>query len=617
MRVTHRFGLAIALSAICLSWLLIKVSPPPPAAATASPRTAAAPLSTAVEAFLPRAWSALHGKPDALMRSEKALQSDASPCVVLLHAFDGKRRARSAGAAASGLTQALTRAAAALSSGRRPLVVRLDVLADPSPQRELPLDTLVDVESLNEALVIGPDGRIVLLPEMIRGVFTPRAGVAPLRDVLAACGELERALAISPGRQTLAVQRRRVHSWTYDGHAVTPLVRGAPLTGLPLTVAALHQAARRGGDYLSHSTDETGKLTYLYHPSRAEPSDAYNIVRHAGTVWSMLEVHAALPDPALLDAARRALGYLARAAPACPADPRQSWIVEDGRAKLGGSALAVVAFARYQELTGDRRHEAVMLSLGRYLLAQQDASGRFFPATRRVPDGAVLEPHSAYFPGESVLALLRLHRLTRDPAWLAAARRGADWLVDVRDAGVPTHALEHDHWLLYALRELCDVEPRANLARHGLRVAEAICADQLIDTANPDQIGMYSGKERSTPTATRSEGLVQAFYLARRTAPDRVPAILRALHLGLALQLRTQHVPESAMFFAEPSRLIGGFAAAPARPEVRNDAVQHNVCAILGAARLIEDERLTALDRTAPAGPLLAERDRRALEPRP
>lgn len=609
MRIPLRVGLAFALSAACLSWLTLSVSKPP--RPTISPVMPAAPppsLAGLVEDALPRAWAVLVGKPDALV---KASHTDSAPRVVLVHAFDGKRRARSAGAAGAGLVDALTRAVAGLA-GRRPRVLRLDVLAEAGPVRDVALDALVDVEALDEALSVG--GRIVLLPDMIRAVMTPASGVATLEQVLVACGELDRALGLTPGARTarsLPVQRMRNAAWTYDGQVVTPLVRGAPLAGLPLTVATLHQAARLGGDYLARSTDASGKLVYLYHPTRVE-ADAYNIVRHAGTAWSMLELHAALPDPTLMDAARRAVGYLVRAAVPC-ADPQLSWVVEDGRAKLGGSALAVVALARYQELTGDRRHEAVMLSLGRYLLSQQDANGRFFPATRRAPDGAVLEPHSSYFPGESVLACLRLHRLTRDARWLDAARRGANWLVDVRDAGVPTAKLEHDHWLLYALRELHDVEPRANLARHAMRIADAICADQLCDPANPDQLGMYSGKERSTPTATRSEGLVQAYHLAMKAAPDRAPAILRALHLGLSLQLRTQHTPESAMFFAEPLRLIGGFAAAPARPEVRNDAVQHNVCALLGAARLMEDAHLTALDRTSPAGRLLEERDVRAL----
>lgn len=608
MKIPLRVGLAFALSAACLSWLTLSVSKPPrPAASPVMPPAPPPTLARIVEDVLPRAWGVFAGKPDTLA---KASQKDSAPRVVLVHAFDGKRRARSAGAAGTGLVDAVTRAVSGLA-GRRPSVLRLDVLAE-GPVRDVALDALIDVEALDEALSIGD--RIVLLPDMIRAVMAPASGVATLEQVLVACGELDRALGLTPAARTtrsLPVRRMRDEAWTYDGQVVTPLVRGAPLAGLPLTVATLHQAARLGGDYLARSTDAAGKLVYLYHPTRAEPAD-YNIVRHAGTVWSMLELSAALPDPALMDAARRAVGYLVRAAVPC-ADPRLSWIVEDGRAKLGGSALAVVAIARYQELTGDRRHEAVMLSLGRYLLSQQEANGRFFPATRRAPDGAVLEPHSSYFPGESVLACLRLHRLTRDARWLDAARRGADWLVDVRDAGVPTAKLEHDHWLLYALRELHDVEPRANLARHAMRIAEAICADQLCDPANPDQLGMYSGKERSTPTATRSEGLVQAHHLAMKTAPERAPAILRALHLGLSLQLRTQHRPESAMFFSEPLRLIGGFAAAPARPEVRNDAVQHNVCALLGAARLMEDARLTALDRTSPAGRLLEERDARAL----
>ena len=72
---------------------------------------------------------------------------------------------------------------------------------------------------------------------------------------------------------------------------------------------------------------------------------------------------------------------------------------------------------------------------------------------------------SDYYPGEALYALMKLYRSDGNRRWLEAARRGVDWIIQVRDADKSIGQLTHDHWLMYALRELYAVETKSGLPK--------------------------------------------------------------------------------------------------------------------------------------------------------
>jgi len=156
----------------------------------------------------------------------------------------------------------------------------------------------------------------------------------------------------------------------------------------------------------------------------------------------------------------------------------------DEEAKLGGAALALLALVELHEAGGGgvldgSAWDGQLPRLARFLLFQQGEDGRF--ASKYFYGEPDPEPfESIYYPGEAILALMRLHQLDREPRWLAAARRGADWLIDVRDAGKSTRDLPHDHWLLMALEELHDETGDERYLEHAERIAGAIVGLSLV-----------------------------------------------------------------------------------------------------------------------------------------
>ena len=356
----------------------------------------------------------------------------------------------------------------------------------------------------------------------------------------------------------LTVYRFETASYFSDGKEPVRLYRGHRLFR-KITRDEMRSAALAGGQYLTRAVKEDGKFVYSYLPKTDAVADQYNILRHAGTLYSMLELYDLAGDAALLEATERALDYLFAAALPCELGGESYvCIVEDEEIKLGGTGLAAVALAKYLEVTGTRQHLSELIAWGRTLRALQHDSGEFIHKIT-YPEAEDTGFVSEYYPGEALLALVRIYGQDPQEGWLDAAEKGAQYLINVRDQGLSVEELAHDHWLLYGLNELYRHRPNPLYLEHAMRIAQAIVLAQNREPEYPDWLGSYYKPPRSTPTATRSEGLCAAYQLARdfKTSMEADP-ILKAMGLGIAFQLQTQFRPESVMYISDPQRSLGG-----------------------------------------------------------
>lgn len=446
-----------------------------------------------------------------------------------------------------------------------------------------------------EGLLLPGESLLLLPGELLSRRLTRSDGDLQsrrLRRYLVEGGRQPRALPGNPGKAGSPYRRLGFASFIEgpQGRAVE-LYRGNPLEP-DLSPEALLAAAREGGEYLLRHQRPDGTFGYSYRPKRDEYDSGYNLLRHAGSCYALVELAQATGDDRYLEAARRGLAaLLTHARPPRPADSETDFlaIVSPGEeAKLGGGALTVLALVQYQRAAGDDRWLPQARSLARFLLAQQDPDGHFrskyFYGT---PDPKPFD--SIYYPGEAILALTRLYRIDPHPEWLAAAQRGADWLIEVRDAGKPTPALPHDHWLSMGLDELHALTGLERYPAHARRIAEAILQAQRRTARYPDWVGSFYTPPRSTPTATRAEALVAVHRLAARLGDDPSP-YRQALVRMAAFQSRCQLTPASALYLPRPDLAVGGFRRSLTNWEVRIDYVQHNLSALLGLRSILLEE---------------------------
>ena len=350
------------------------------------------------------------------------------------------------------------------------------------------------------------------------------------------------------------------------------------------------EASRLGGQYLTAATTENGRFVYAYLPKTDEERADYNALRHAGALYAMSELYEVSQDPELLAAIERGIDYLFNELiKPCTAYYTQEdvlCVVEGDEVKLGGNGLALLALAKYTTVTGDAQYLPMMRSLASWIVGSQLDNGDF--AHKLIySTGALTNFRSSYYTGEALFGLLRFYAIDNDPRWLDAADKGARFLILVRDADVPTSSLPHDHWFLYALNEVYRFNNDQLFIDHTLRLVNAILPAQHKNAIYPDWNGGYYTPPRSTPVATRSEGLCAAYALLNEFSPDDAPLVREAILAGLNFQLQSLFQPETLMYLPNPNRAAGGFHRDYENYEIRIDYNQHNMSAFLCARRMI------------------------------
>ena len=345
-----------------------------------------------------------------------------------------------------------------------------------------------------------------------------------------------------------------------------------------------------GRSYLANITDETGMFVYEYDPfTNTSSTENYNILRHAGTIYSMMQTYNETKNTSLLEATQRAIGYLSDQIK--PFNDTYCVVYND-EVKLGGSALAIIALAEYTKVTGDQQYLSTMNKLADYLILNQKPSGEFL-SKRYYSTNEISSFVSSYYPGEAILALCRLYALTGDQSLLDTATLASEYLILDRDADVSIENLNHDHWLLMALNELYRFDQKQIYLDHAKKISLAIIDFQRNEHNRLSEkeawLGSYYTPPRSTPTATRSEGLIASYQLLTDFSSNQslINSIAYAINLSIHFQLRMQYTHQTMQEMNHSPLGIGGFKESVTDSTIRNDYVQHNICAIIGFYHLL------------------------------
>ncbi len=453
-----------------------------------------------------------------------------------------------------------------------------------------------------DGLMLGKDRGSVVLPEEImkyRIIENRQVLMSKLVEVLSRHFVTPSSREfIESIKDSIEFDLHKVNLDTFfiDGRGFRSLFRGHRLfTGVDReTIVESLEFAR--DYYFANVLDSRGKFIYSYLPWEGKREKRYNILRHAGTVYSMLETYEVVGGEKLLQSAAAAVEYLLGSAVDYTLNGRPvSAVVEKNAVKLGGNALAIIALAKHAEVTGDYRHLPLMQRLAAWMAETQDEQGQFVGHKQLYPTGEIFDFVSHYYPGEAVLALVRLNRIDGDENWLDMAERAAHYLIRVRDKKEHVDTIAHDHWLLYALNELYRERRKDLYLEHSLLIARAILKSQITgDEENPDWNGAYRiphSRLESTPTAIRSEGLGAAYRLALETGHEKEAALIKdAIHAGIKFQLQAQLRPENVLFYKKKKLCLGAFQRGLGKYDLRIDYTQHNLSSLISYLAILDEQ---------------------------
>jgi hypothetical protein len=341
-------------------------------------------------------------------------------------------------------------------------------------------------------------------------------------------------------------------------------------------------------DYLRRHLAPSGRFSYIFDAATSRVPDGYNLLRHAGTTMVLYRlVGTRFDDGSLSGEAERAWSYLTRfLASAQRGGIDCSCLVEAGVAKLGGTALALLALAaKIERSIFDRRDMDLLTKLACYLASQQEGDGRFISKSDLLT-GREIPFRSLYYPGEAILALCAASRISGQVRFLECARRGARYLMG-RDQEFPPGAIEFtDHWLMMALNALHAVDQDFAWVEHLRRLALPLVGDGAGANCRGAPPTPWLEVGTTTEIATRLEGLLGALDVELRLGErGRAMILLRGIFAGIARCIERQ-IGGDEMPRLDP-KATGGFVQSPSQTSIRIDYVQHVLAATFGALELL------------------------------
>jgi len=390
-------------------------------------------------------------------------------------------------------------------------------------------------------------------------------------------------------------------------HAGTPLPLYRGLPPAPVVSArTLRDAALRGGRYLVAHLASNGRYVYEHDLWTGSSTDAlrgggnYSMPRHAGTTYFLAELYRITREPWLREPIERAFAHLVDlmgrggCAGKLPDGTEFDCVLDRGEtvAQLGSTALAVVALVEYQRATGDTRYQALTTKLAAWLLYMQRPDGSFRHLYdvkhRRFDEIAEL----LYYSGEATLALARMHTLTGEARYAAAAERALDWLIDWYEFFMGGFFYGEEHWTCIAAEAIWPAVKSDKYMTfcHGYG---AFLRAQQAEAGNPsdqdDLAGAYNVTPfivpYNTPAGSRSEAMISSYLLGKHhgTPDPRIAGQIRAaLQYALGQQIR----PDSE--FDVVGEGDGAIPASPIDRNIRIDYVQHVCSAMIRASEWID-----------------------------
>lgn len=394
---------------------------------------------------------------------------------------------------------------------------------------------------------------------------------------------------------------------------ILPLYRGNILR--EYSTDEIKKQALSGADWIVKNQKENGQYLYYYdakednyidheHPERTEDNLYYNDLRHCGGIVTLIRAYQLTKDEKYLQSAKKGLDFIVSITKEHDIDGETgAYVFYNKKAKLGGTGMILIAMMKYREESGDKSYDEYIKKYTRHLLSRIYKTGEFlgyyihpkFQNGRpliNMSDEERRETFSFYYPGEALLGLALFANYFKDDEKLCQkvlekSKLALDWIVDERPKIYSDMftALPSDAWLMQAIEEWASNPEfqKDNYINFVLNDAQTMMDKCYTKDDSPfiDYEGSYyyNYGDHFYPDGSRSEGLIGAYYLAKKlNKTELADKILESCRKTAKSQMVLFNDDKNNYAHKNPSKSQGAIRFKATRQWIRVDSIQHVAC---------------------------------------
>ena len=430
-----------------------------------------------------------------------------------------------------------------------------------------------------------------------------------IKDLTNSISERIRILKKTP-HQAYIVKSRAFVTYHED---ILPLYRGNIL--YQYSPDEIIKQAMAGADWILEHQMPDGKYLYYYdakednyvdheHPTRPLDNLYYNDLRHCGGIVCLIRAYQLTKDKKYLEGAKRGIEFSIKLTAEHEWEGETAgYIHYNSKGKLGGTGMILVAIMKYRVETGDKSYDEYIKKYVRHILSRVYKTGELMgyyihPGVQKgqplvdMSDEERRKTFSFYYPGEALLGLALFANYFEDDDLLRQkvidkAKIALDWIVDERPkiyADLFT-ALPSDAWLMQAIEEWASNPEfrKENYINFVLGDAATMMSKTYKRDDSPyiDYEGSYyyNYGDHFYPDGSRSEGLIGAYYLAKKLGmKDKAQEILEVCRKTALSQMILFNNDKNNYAHKNPEKSKGTIRFKATRQWIRVDSIQHVAC---------------------------------------
>jgi len=316
---------------------------------------------------------------------------------------------------------------------------------------------------------------------------------------------------------------------------------------------------------------EDGSFVYGKWPVSGNDIEGYNILRHIGATWALIDAYADSGDASLAPVIDSAIAYFLRTSVASPGGST-AYVVDktENEIKLGGNGLAICMLLAYDEVFSTDQYLRLATQLGEGIIAQQNKDDGTYRHVLYFGDKAhdnyslKAAYRTIYYDGEATYGLCKLYGVTTNPSYLKAARLAIGHFI------AADYSQYADQWVAYALNEY--TKYASDYAANSFAVRNiSVNLRRMVSAPASSHISLEFLMASFEAYSRLSSGHRAAEGLAGFDAS----ALAAAIQYRAGYMLTSRFYPETAMYMSKPNYYNGAFYIRNDEFRIRIDDIQH------------------------------------------